>query len=153
MFPVMGINGVMQPRELLSHDTVQKWIHEATSGAAIWGSFSTHCFQQGGAQYWFMFVLIGQYWPLARVYWWSGWAKQEHVGCFLLPFQVLLALSIINFCFSFPFQCDTLIRYLLDELHTYETDHSDTLVLVLHDTNNSLMGEAMLIQLASNEDL
>ena len=66
---------------------------------------------------------------------------------------MLLALSIINFFFSFPFQHDTLIQYLLDELHTYETDHSDALALVPHDTNDSLMKEAMLIQLASNEDL
>ena len=66
---------------------------------------------------------------------------------------MLLALSIINFFFSFPFQRDTLIRYLLDELHTYETDHSDALALVPCDTNDSLMGEATLIQPASNEDL
>ena len=49
VLPVMGVNGVMQPCELLSHDTVQKWIHEATLGAAIQGSFSTHCFWRGGA--------------------------------------------------------------------------------------------------------
>ena len=51
VFPAMGANSVMQPRELLSHDTVQKWIDEVTSGTAIWGSFSTHCFRQGGVQY------------------------------------------------------------------------------------------------------
>ena len=86
VLPVMGVNGVMQPCKLLSHNTVQKWIYEATLGAAIQSSFSTHCFQQGGAQYWFMFVPVGQYWLLARVRWWCGWAEQEHVGCFL-PFS------------------------------------------------------------------
>lgn len=82
VFPAMGANGVIQPREPLSHDTVQKWINEATSGAGISGSFSTHCFRRGGAQYHFMFAPVGQRWPLAKVRWWGGWAEQEHVGFF-----------------------------------------------------------------------
>ncbi|KIJ12020.1 hypothetical protein PAXINDRAFT_32889, partial [Paxillus involutus ATCC 200175] len=44
VFPAMGANGVVQPREQLSNDTVHKWIDEATKGAGIPGSFSTHCF-------------------------------------------------------------------------------------------------------------
>ena len=83
---MMGANSVMQLHEPFSHNTVQKWIDEAISDVAIQGSFLTHCFQQGGAKYQFMFALVGQRWPLARVHWWGGWAKQEHVGHFLPPF-------------------------------------------------------------------
>ncbi|KAH0832355.1 hypothetical protein J3R83DRAFT_13378 [Lanmaoa asiatica] len=128
VFPAMGANGVMQPREPLSHNTIQRWINEATTGATIRGSFSTHCFRRGGAQYHFMFAPIGQHWPLAKVRWWGGWAEQE--------------------------RRDTLIRYLLDELHTYETDYSDALAPVPHNADNSsLMGEATLIQPVTTEEL
>ncbi|KAG1723135.1 uncharacterized protein EDB91DRAFT_1087922 [Suillus paluster] len=58
-------------------------------------------FRRGGAQYWFMFAPVGQRWTLAKVRWWGGWADGE--------------------------QRDTLVRYLLDELHAYETDYSDAL--------------------------
>ena len=85
VFPVMGANGVVHPREPLSHDNVQKWINEAVEGAGIPGSFSTHCFRRGGAQYRFMFTPIGQRWTLAKVRWWGGWAEQEHV-CVPIPF-------------------------------------------------------------------
>ncbi|KAG1780203.1 hypothetical protein EV702DRAFT_1266678 [Suillus placidus] len=58
IFPSMGANGIMQPGQPLSHDTVQKWIDKATTGAGILGCFSTHCFRRGGAQYWFMFAPV-----------------------------------------------------------------------------------------------
>jgi hypothetical protein len=80
VFPAMGANGIVQPREQLSHDTVQKWISNTTSGAGILGLFSTHCFRRGGAQYRFMFAPVGERWPLTKVRWWGGWAEQEHVG-------------------------------------------------------------------------
>ncbi|TFK53208.1 hypothetical protein OE88DRAFT_1609425, partial [Heliocybe sulcata] len=50
--------------------------------------------------------------------WWGGWAEKEH--------------------------CDTLIRYLLDELYNYEEDHSDVLCLISREADQSLMGEAAL---------
>ncbi|TEB23418.1 hypothetical protein FA13DRAFT_1757041 [Coprinellus micaceus] len=62
---------------------------------------TTHCFRRGGAQYRFMFAPPGQKWTLSRIRWWGGWALGE--------------------------KRDTLIRYLLDELYTYEEDHSDAL--------------------------
>ncbi|KAI5982451.1 hypothetical protein EDC04DRAFT_2592774 [Pisolithus marmoratus] len=101
LFPAIGANGVLQPGEPLSHDMVQKWIDEAVAGAGIPGTFSTHCYRRGGAQYRFMFAPVGQRWTLARVRWWGGWAEGKHR--------------------------DTLMRYLLDELHCYENDHSDAL--------------------------
>ncbi|KAF8452794.1 hypothetical protein L210DRAFT_3468878 [Boletus edulis BED1] len=127
IFPSMGANGVLQPRDQLSHDTIQMWINEATAGAGIRGSFSTHCFRRGGAQYRFMFAPIGERWTLARVRWWGGWAENE--------------------------QHDTLIRYLLDELHMYETDHSNTLASRPQNANESLMGEHSLVQPVTTEEV
>ncbi|KAI5987257.1 hypothetical protein EDD15DRAFT_2372705 [Pisolithus albus] len=99
LFPATGANRVVQPGEPLSHDVVQAWINEAVAGAGIPGSFSTHCYRRGGAQYRFMFTRVGQRWTLACVRWWGGWAEGEHR--------------------------DTLMRYLLNELHSYENDHSE----------------------------
>jgi hypothetical protein len=68
VFPAMGANGVVQPREHISHDTVQQMISDAVAGAqipsAVGGSFSTHCFRRGGAQYRFMFAPVGKRWTL-----------------------------------------------------------------------------------------
>lgn len=77
---MMGANGVVHPCEPLSHDMVQKWINKGVEGANIPGSFSTHCYHRGGAQYRFIFAPVGQRWTLAKVRWWGGWAEQEHVG-------------------------------------------------------------------------
>ncbi|KAG1791700.1 uncharacterized protein HD556DRAFT_1309765 [Suillus plorans] len=114
IFPSMGANGIMQPGQPLSHDTVQKWINEATTGAGILGCFSTHCFCCGGAQYWFMFAPV-------------GWADGE--------------------------QRNMLICYLLDELHTYETDYSDALAPFSCKAKSSLAGEQALVRPASTEEL
>ncbi|KAL4069530.1 hypothetical protein J3A83DRAFT_4189293 [Scleroderma citrinum] len=111
LFPAVGTNGVLQPGELLSHDTVQKWIGEATAGAGIQETFSTHCFHCGGAQYQFMFAPV----------------DGEHH--------------------------DTLMRYLLDELHCYESDHSDALGPISQEANVSLTGEGTLTWPASTEAL
>ena len=78
MFPLLGPNGVLQPGKALSHETVQKLLNEATTGAGIPGTFSTHCFRRGGAQYCFM--LSPKPWLLKRVHWWGGWAEGEQVS-------------------------------------------------------------------------
>lgn len=84
IFPAMGATGLVQRGECISQDTVQKWINEFTQGAGIpqaaGGSFSTHCFRRGGAQYRFMFAPVGQRWSLRTVRWWGGWAEGEHVS-------------------------------------------------------------------------
>ncbi|KAG1723631.1 hypothetical protein EDB19DRAFT_1951960 [Suillus lakei] len=61
IFPAMGASRVVQPGQPISHDMVQKWINEATTGAGILGNFSTHCFHRRGAQYWFMFAPVAQH--------------------------------------------------------------------------------------------
>ncbi|KAL4072779.1 hypothetical protein V8B97DRAFT_2023514 [Scleroderma yunnanense] len=67
IFPVIGANGVLKLCKPLLQDAIQKWISEATMGAGIEGTFTTHCFCRGGAQYWFMYAPIGQQWPLSMV--------------------------------------------------------------------------------------
>ncbi|KAL0957016.1 hypothetical protein HGRIS_003117 [Hohenbuehelia grisea] len=131
IFPTMGANGVVQPGEHVTHDIVQKWINEFTSNARLCegqgGNFSTHCFRRGGAQYRFMFAPVGQRWTLKRVRWWGGWAEGEHR--------------------------DTLLRYLLDELHSYEEDYGDSLRPIQRDNELTLMGEGQLTAPVSTEAL
>ncbi|KAI6035401.1 hypothetical protein F5J12DRAFT_924235 [Pisolithus orientalis] len=127
LFPAIGTNGVLQPGEPLSHDTIQKWIDEAVVGSGIPRTFTTHCYRRGGAQYRFMFAPVGQRWTLARVWWWGGWAEGEHR--------------------------DTLMHYLLNELNCYENDHSDALQPVPREGDRSLAGEAALVRPASTEAL
>src|SRR5215471_13607384 len=100
MFPAMGANSVPQPREHISHDSIQKWINEFTHGAKIPGNFSTHCFRRGGAQYRFMFAPMGQRWTLRTVRWWGGWAEVENVSDFFFSLlSIFLFLSFLSFFF------------------------------------------------------
>jgi hypothetical protein len=50
-------------------------------------------------------------------------------------------------------QCNTLIRYLLDELYAYEANYSDTLAPIQQETDQSLAGEAALVRPMSTEEL
>ncbi|KIM36467.1 hypothetical protein M413DRAFT_13964 [Hebeloma cylindrosporum] len=129
IFPAMGANGVVHPREPISHDTIQKYIDEFTHGAGIaqatFGRFSTHCFRRGGAQYYFMFAPVGKRWSLRKVRWWGGWAEGEHG--------------------------ETLIRYLLDELHSYEEDFCDALCPVQVERDVTFMAEHHAVAPVNNE--
>ncbi|KAG1893196.1 uncharacterized protein F5891DRAFT_1196726 [Suillus fuscotomentosus] len=131
VFPTMSTNGIVQPREHISHDAVQGWINEATTAAGIphgpSDSFTTHTYRRGGAQWRRMFAPIGQRWTLARVRWWGSWAENENP--------------------------DMLIRYLLDELHSYESDHSDALCPTQREADGSLIGEHTLTKPACTQDL
>ncbi|KAJ7742394.1 hypothetical protein B0H14DRAFT_2407147, partial [Mycena olivaceomarginata] len=130
IFPAIGANGIVQTGEHISHDDVQKWITEFAAGADLPranGMFSTHCFRRGGAQYRFMFAPVGRRWTLQQVRWWGGWAEGEHR--------------------------DTLIKYLLDELNTYEDDYSGMLLPVQPDTDRSFLGEGSSTVLATAENI
>ncbi|KAG1845309.1 hypothetical protein DFJ58DRAFT_730899 [Suillus subalutaceus] len=76
-------------------------------------------------------ILVGQRWTLAKVRWWGGWAEGKHC----------------------TFHRDTLVRYLLDELHTYETDYSDALAPISRGADASLAGEYALARPVSTEEL
>lgn len=80
VFPAVGANGVLQPGSQLGHDTVQKWITEATEGASVFKNFTTHCFRRGGAQHRFLYAPTGQRWSLDVIQWWGGWAEGEQVS-------------------------------------------------------------------------
>ncbi|KAG1789049.1 uncharacterized protein HD556DRAFT_1311616 [Suillus plorans] len=131
VFPTIGSNGIIHRGEHISHDAVQAWINEATTGAGIprggGDSFTTHTYCRGGAQWRWMFAPVGERWTLARVRWWGSWAENENR--------------------------DTLIWYLLDELSTYENDHSDALCPTQNEADGSLLGEHRLVRPACSQDL
>ncbi|KZP05164.1 hypothetical protein FIBSPDRAFT_766273 [Athelia psychrophila] len=122
LFPSLHINGVIEPHRMITSDMAQKMITEyaTTAGLPAAYLFTTHCFRRGGAQYRFMFAPIGERWTLARIRWWGGWADGEHQ--------------------------DTLIKYLLDELHSYEQDHSDALCPIPRNASLSHAGAAALVE-------
>jgi hypothetical protein len=64
-----------------------------------------------------MYAPLGQRWSLARVCWWGGWAAGK--------------------------KCDTLMRYLLDELHMYKEGHGDALRPLAEDQKNTFLGEGV----------
>ncbi|KAJ7814603.1 hypothetical protein B0H14DRAFT_2604000 [Mycena olivaceomarginata] len=130
IFPAIGANGIVQVGEHVSHDDVQKWIKEFTAGAKLPqanGTFSTHCYRRGGAQYRFMFAPVGRRWTLRQVRWWGGWAEGENR--------------------------DTLIKYLLDELGTYEDDYSGLLLPNQPDMDESFLGEGSSLATATTGQL
>ncbi|KAG1840392.1 hypothetical protein F4604DRAFT_1598900 [Suillus subluteus] len=131
IFPTISSNGIVHRGEHISHDAVQAWIDEATTSAGIprggGDSFTTHTYHRGGAQWRWMFAPVGERWTLARVRWWGSWAENENRN--------------------------TLIRYLLDELSTYENDHSDALCPTQNEADGSLLGERQLVKPACSQDL
>ncbi|KAF8521186.1 hypothetical protein BU17DRAFT_64953 [Hysterangium stoloniferum] len=136
LFPSVGSNGIVQPGSAMSHDVVQKWIKEFCTGAGIdvtLTHLSTHCFRRGGSQYRFMLASVGKRWTLATIRWWGGWAEGEHR---------LIRANIGK-------KRDTLIRYLLDELHYYEEGHGDALRPIQREVNMSFLGEHKDIRPAS----
>ncbi|KAG8927220.1 hypothetical protein FRC01_007813 [Tulasnella sp. 417] len=88
--------------------------------------YTTHCLRRGGAQYRFMFAPVGQRWSLDLIKWWGGWTDGERI--------------------------DTLIRYLLDDLSTYENDYSDALSPRKREPKKSLASEHLALQPVSQQD-
>ena len=83
IFPTMSANGQnVYPHKPVSKEDVQSWLDEfsAYQGLDSKYRYTTHCFHCGGAQYRFMYALIGDRWTLARIRWWGGWAQGEHVS-------------------------------------------------------------------------
>ncbi|VDB98224.1 unnamed protein product [Peniophora sp. CBMAI 1063] len=106
VFPSFSPNGVIQRDTAMSHDHFQglldAFVDASGVGMKLCGKrLTTHCLRRGGAQYFFTFAPAGARWTLARVRWWGGWAPGEDKN--------------------------TLLKYLLDELSTYEDSHADAL--------------------------
>jgi hypothetical protein len=91
--------------------------------------------------------------------WASGGRLPKFVGgvdglkASMYVFQSLSADIVFEFFCSHCIQCDTLVRYLLDELHAYETDYSDALAPISRGADASLAGEHALASPASTEEL
>ncbi|EDR06462.1 uncharacterized protein LACBIDRAFT_328853 [Laccaria bicolor S238N-H82] len=115
VFPYISQNGTINPKHAMSYDTFQKLLSEFAAGAGLTKVYTTHCFQCGGAQYRFMYAPIGRHWSLSIIRWWGGWAKGEQV--------------------------DTMIKYLIDSLQSYETGHGNALCLIPNEADKSFMGE------------
>ncbi|KAK6991995.1 hypothetical protein R3P38DRAFT_2571614 [Favolaschia claudopus] len=115
LFPFISPNGTIHAKKPMTHDHAQELINEFALGAKIDKIFTTHCLRRGGAQYRFMFAPMGQRWSLSIIRWWGGWAVGEQV--------------------------DTLMRYLLDSLHSYEIGHGDALYPFRTQPDKSFMAE------------
>ncbi|KAF5320608.1 hypothetical protein D9611_013750 [Ephemerocybe angulata] len=129
MFPTINFTTLNANADTpITRQAVQKMISEFATAAGLSKAdkYTTHCFRRGGAQYRFMFAPLGKRWTMARIRWWGGWAEGE--------------------------SGDTLIRYLLDELYTYEEDHRDALCPVDEFAGNSHMGEDRSLRPFTAED-
>ncbi|KIJ48005.1 hypothetical protein M422DRAFT_248153 [Sphaerobolus stellatus SS14] len=123
LFPPINSSGLIQLGTTASHDLFQIWLNEFVQGAGIdQGNtkLTTHCFRRGGAQYRFQFAPVGKRWNLATVKWWGGWSEGE--------------------------KQDTLIKYLLDDLHNYEEGHGDALRPYRREKEVSLLAEHQDVQ-------
>ncbi|KAJ7323349.1 hypothetical protein DFH08DRAFT_941575 [Mycena albidolilacea] len=127
LFPYVSSNGMIHPKRPMTHDTAQDLINEFAAAALINKFFTTHCLRRGGSQYRFMFAPLGKRWSLTIIRWWGGWAEGEHV--------------------------DTLMRYLLDSLQSYESGHGDALYPFRTEPDKSFMGEHNLLQVATKAEL
>jgi hypothetical protein len=77
IFPTIGSNSIVYPKQEISYDTIQVYINEFQEKAGVTGKLTTHSFRRGGAQYRFMYAPLGQRWTLSRIRWRGGWAKGE----------------------------------------------------------------------------
>ncbi|KAJ7934594.1 hypothetical protein B0H13DRAFT_2227265 [Mycena leptocephala] len=126
IFPYIASNGVIHPDREMTLQMCQNLITEFTQGAGLEKTYTTHSFRRGGAQYRFMFAPLGKRWSLSIVRWWGGWATGEHV--------------------------DTLMKYLLDSLQSYEMGHSDALCPVPVEADQSFMGDHLLVRPVATEE-
>ncbi|KAF8798601.1 hypothetical protein BYT27DRAFT_7122783 [Phlegmacium glaucopus] len=120
IFPHFSPNGILDPARQMTHDMVQILITRFASSAGLTKPYTTHCFRRGGAQYRFMYAPIGRRWSLCKIRWWGGWVIGEHV--------------------------DTLMKYLVDSLQSYENDYGNSLCPVQNEPDQSFMGEHALLK-------
>ncbi|KAK7050285.1 hypothetical protein R3P38DRAFT_3606265, partial [Favolaschia claudopus] len=126
IFPYIASNGTIHAKREMTLQMCQDLITEFTVAAQLEKTYTTHSFRRGGAQYRFMFAPLGKRWSLNIVRWWGGWAIGEHV--------------------------DTLMKYLLDSLQSYETGHADALCPVQNEVDKSFMGEHLLVKPVTTQE-
>ncbi|KAJ7151417.1 hypothetical protein C8R43DRAFT_1087984 [Mycena crocata] len=126
VFPYIAPNGTIHPMREMTTQRCQDLIDEFCKGAGLKKSYTTHSFRRGGAQYRFMWAPLGKRWSLSIVRWWGGWASGEQV--------------------------DTLMRYLMDSLQSYETGHGDALCPIPKEADKSFMGDHLLVKPVVTEE-
>jgi hypothetical protein len=142
LFPYIAPNGVIHIKRAMSYSSLQVLLTKFSQGAGVEKHYTTHCFRRGGAQYRFMFAPIGKRWSLSRIRWWGGWAVGEHVR----PLKQCKT-SVITFQ-----QVDTLIKYLVDSLQSYESGHGDALHPIPLDPEKNFMGDHLALKPVTNHE-
>lgn len=144
-FPHLSSNGEIRTTRPMSYDSLQALLTRFCQEAGIEARYMTHSFRRGGAQYRFMFAPLGKCWSLNQIRWWGGWAIGEHV-CSLLFLQ--------GSCHSRIFyQVDTLIKYLVDSLQSFENGFGHSLHPVPIQPNMSFMGDHIAAAAITAEEL
>ncbi|KAK0478832.1 hypothetical protein IW261DRAFT_1337060, partial [Armillaria novae-zelandiae] len=118
IFPYCSSNSIIHSKREMTHDMIQNLLNEFGQGAGLKRAYTTHLLRHGGAQYRFMFAPIRRCWSLSVFRWWGGWAIGKHV--------------------------DTLMKYLVDSLQSYESGHSDVLHPLPKEAERSFMGDHVL---------
>ncbi|KAG6871385.1 hypothetical protein C0995_005271, partial [Termitomyces sp. Mi166 len=101
LFPYMSSNGAVHFDRPMTQGMVQQNINMFTSATGLMTYYTTHCFRRGGAQYRFIHAPVR--WSLNAVRWWGGWTEGESVN--------------------------TLSKYLLNCVQTYEKNYSSQLLV------------------------
>ncbi|KAF8067580.1 hypothetical protein FPV67DRAFT_1561929 [Lyophyllum atratum] len=128
VFPPISPNGSIDPDKEMSYDSLMKMLKRYTMDAGIDRNITSHAFRRGGSQDRFVFAPPALRWSLNRVRWWGGWAQGENV--------------------------DTLMKYLLDSLQSYENTHSDALHPVPRGSNGlSAIGEGASVTVGEIREL
>ena len=143
LLPHIGVNGVIHTTRQMSYDSLQTMLSTFCKKSGTKKRYTTHSFRRGGAQYRFMYAPVGQRWSLNRIRWWGGWAVGEHVRLWL----DLMRLA------NFSIQCDTLIKYLVDSLQSFESGHGDALHPIPIDPINFFMGDHTAMAPATTEEV
>jgi hypothetical protein len=79
------------------------------------GTYTSHAFRRGGAQYRFFYAKYR--WPLEAIRWWGGWARGERLGA--------------------------IVRYLLEEYTKQELDFGDMMAPNRRDRNFSVLDRGL----------
>ncbi|KAF8969697.1 hypothetical protein BDZ97DRAFT_1794723 [Flammula alnicola] len=127
LFPHIGVNGVIRTDRQMSYDCLQPLLTNFCERSGTQKRYTTHSFRRGGAQYRFMFAPLGQRWSLNRIRWWGGWAIGEH--------------------------CDTLIKYLVDSLQSFENSHGDALHPIPIEPADFFLGDHNAMKPATAEEV
>jgi hypothetical protein len=67
IFPHFSSNSIPDPTQQMMHNMVQSVITRFALSAGLTKTYTTHCFQWGGAQDRFMYAPLGKRWSLCKI--------------------------------------------------------------------------------------